>query len=259
MTSLLKNLQVAVVSCGHTHTHAHSTSLETESREISIESKPPTMSQPTPKLVMVPTPAKGGPNRRPAPAPPTRTVSLPPEDDAVRPWLRNRSKSLDCLDEEEPTPSRQVVVTHRSGPLHELLKDVTLPRAFRVTKGYHGYREEDSLSEQEVFTAEALLCRTVVMGTDSRGHPFVLPTNSTLHFSLLSKHTDPDTFKNVVCDSVADILELSHLPAAVRVTQENTSGSVRSHVRKGDVIFPKAVSKGKGIRGKKSLQVYINY
>lgn len=259
VTSLLKNLQVVIVSCGHTRTHALRTSLgRTEFPEISIESKPSTMSQPTPIPAMVLKAAKGGLNRRPAPAPPARTVSLPPED-AARPWLRNRSKSLDCLDEADPTPSRQLVVTHRSRPLHELLKEVTLPRAFRVTKGYHGYREEDSLSEQEVFTAEALLCRTVVMGTDSRGRPFVLPTNSTLHFSLLSKQTDPDTFQNVVCDNVADILELSHLPAAVRVTQDHTTGSIRGHVKRGDVIFPKAVSKGKGIRGKKSLQVYINY
>lgn len=209
---------------------------------------------------MLPTPPKVWPKQRPAPAPPTRTVSLPPEDTSPN-WLRNRSKSLDCLDEADNDPSPQLLVTHHSKPLQQLLQDVTLPKAFRVTKGYHGHREEDSLSEQEVFTAEALLCRTVVMGTDSRGHPFTLPYNSTLHFSLLSQPTDPDTFRNVVCDKVADILELNHLPAAVRVTQDHSASSARSRLRKGDIIFPKAVSKDKGRRGKKStsLKVHTNY
>ena len=213
------------------------------------------MSQSTPVAVMAPVPPKVCPKRRRAPAPPTRTVSLPPEDEATPNRLRNRSKSLDCLDEADPSPMPQLVVTHRSRPLHELLKDVTLPRGFRVTKGYHGYREEDSLSEQEVFTAEALLCRTVVVAKDSRGHPLTLPTNSTLHFSLLSQPTDPEAFQNVTCERVSDILELSHLPAAVRATQDHVSSNTRSQLRKGDIIFPKSVSKGKGLRGKKSLQV----
>lgn len=191
--------------------------------------------------------------RRPAPAPPARTVSLPPEEILAN-RLRNRSKSFDCLDEADhgDSPHGQLIVTHHSKPLQQLLKVVTLPRAFRVTKGYHGYREEDSLSEQEVFTAEALLCRTVVMGTDSRGYPFTLPSNSTLHFSLLSQPTDADTFHGIVCEKVANILELDHLPAAVRATKDHLAS-----FKKDDIIFPKAVIKGRGIRGKKSLQVCI--
>ena len=132
----------------------------------------------------------------------------------------------------------------------------SLPLPIRVVRGYCGPSEETSISEGDHFNVHFVKHTTVVLVEMDNGYQYNVPLNSAVPFGILfdpNKNLSQAT-KGYTFTKVADILQLSELPNAVRARRAHVSSNPENSIVANELLIIRRAARKR--IGKNQLKVF---
>ena len=134
--------------------------------------------------------------------------------------------------------------------LEDLLVSHTLPQFLRVTRGFYGGDDDESLSDGDMLVAYCVKSRESVLAENTNKTQFSIPLNSLLKFVVapngISDFNEMLKLSKSQCATVADLAKLKILPTIVRTTKSHTGESPYESIEANTLLFLMAKAEKEG-------------